>query len=144
MKYIDVQLILPEYYPDQLEKGMYFVEMYGLVQHNPYVHIYELDHIPKDQGAYIQKHGLPVQPYLMMTIDSNPDVPPKVVATPDEIFLSVDEINFASARGYIEILAFDDDEPLLEKKGKDKNGNDIMGVVFYIDHEYDEYEEEED
>jgi hypothetical protein len=143
MKYINVQLILPEYYPDQLEKGMYFVTMDGLVQEHPYVHIYELDHIPRDQGAYIQKHGLPVQPYLMMTIDSNPDVPPKVVATPDEIFLSVDEINFASARGYIEILAFDDDEPLLEKKGKDKNGNDIMGVVFYIDHEYDEYEEED-
>jgi hypothetical protein len=143
MKYINVQLILSEYYPDQLKKGMYFVKMDGLVQEHPYVHIYELDKIPRDQGAYIENHGPPVEPYLMMTIDSNPDVPPKVVATPDEIVLSVDEINFASSRGYIEILAFDNDEPLLEKKGKDIYGNDIMGVVFYIDHEYDEYEDEE-
>jgi hypothetical protein len=58
MKYVNVQLIFPEYHPDQLEKGMYFVSMDGLVQENPYVHIYELDKIPRDQGAYIQKHGL--------------------------------------------------------------------------------------
>ena len=63
MKYSSAQLIFPQYYPDQLEKGMYFVTMEGLVQENPYVHIYELDHIPKDQGKYIEKHGLPVQPH---------------------------------------------------------------------------------
>jgi hypothetical protein len=134
MKYINVQLIFPEYYPDQLEKGMYFVTMEGLVQENPYVHIYELDKIPKDQGAYIQKHGLPVQPHLIMRTSSNPDVAPIIVAYPDQIKkLSVEQMNFCSARGYVEVLAYDDGELVLEKDDS---------VVFYIDQEYDEYEDE--
>lgn len=133
MKYTNVQLIFPEYHPDQLKKGMYFVSMHGLVQEQPYVHIYELDNIPKDQGAYIQKHGLPVQPHLIMRTSSNPDVAPIVVARPDQIKLSVEEMNFCSLRGYVEVLAYDDGELVLEKDDS---------VVFYIDQEYDEYEDE--
>jgi len=133
MKYVNVQLIFPEYHPDQLEKGMYFVSMDGLVQEHPYVHIYELDKIPRDQGAYIQKHGLPVQPHLIMRTSSNPDVAPIIVAYPDQINLSVEEMNFCSARGYVEVLAYSDGELVLEKDDS---------VVFYIDQEYDEYEDE--
>ena len=133
MKYVNVQLIFPEYHPDQLEKGMYFVSMDGLVQENPYVHIYELDKIPRDQGAYIQKHGLPVYPHLIMRTNSNPDVAPIIVAYPDQINLSVEQMNFCSARGYVEVLAYSDGELVLEKDDS---------VVFYIDQEYDEYEDE--
>jgi len=133
MKYVNVQLIFPEYHPDQLEKGMYFVSMDGLVQEHPYVHIYELDKIPRDQGAYIQKHGLPVQPHLIMRTSSNPDVAPIIVAYPDQINLSVEEMNFCSARGYVEVLAYSDGELVLEKDDS---------VVFYIDQEYDDYEDD--
>lgn len=133
MKYVNVQLIFPEYHPDQLKKGMYFVSMHGLVQEQPYVHIYELDKIPKDQGKYIEKHGLPVQPHLIMRTSSNPDVAPIIVAYPDQIKLSVEEMNFCSLRGYVEVLAYDDGELVLEKDDS---------VVFYIDQEYDEYEDE--
>jgi hypothetical protein len=135
MKYTSAQLIFPQYYPDQLEKGMYFVTMHGLVQENPYVHIYELDHIPRDQGAYIEKHGLPVQPHLIMRTSSNPDITPSVVAYPEQIKLSVEEMNFCSARGYVDILTYDDGETVLEKNGD---------IVFYIDEEYDEYEDDEE
>ena len=135
MKYVNVQLIFPEYHPDQLEKGMYFVSMDGLVQEHPYVHIYELDKIPRDQGAYIQKHGLPVQPHLIMRTSSNPDVAPIIVAYPDQINLSVEEMNFCSARGYVEVLAYNNGELVLEKDDS---------VVFYIDQEYDDYEDEID
>jgi hypothetical protein len=133
MKYVNVQLIFPEYHPDQLEKGMYFVSMDGLVQEHPYVHIYELDKIPRDQGAYIQKHGLPVQPHLIMRTSSNPDVAPIIVAYPDQINLSVEQMNFCSARGYVEVLAYSDGELVLEKDDS---------VVFYIDQEYDDYEDD--
>jgi len=133
MKYVNVQLIFPEYHPDQLEKGMYFVSMDGLVQEHPYVHIYELDKIPRDQGAYIQKHGLPVQPHLIMRTSSNPDVAPIIVAYPDQINLSVEEMNFCSARGYVEVLAYNNGELVLEKDDS---------VVFYIDQEYDDYEDD--
>ena len=87
MKYTNVQLIFPEYHPDQLEKGMYFVSMHGLVQDNPYVHIYELDVVPRDQGKYIEKHGLPVRPYLVMSTSTNPDIAPTIVAHPHQIYL---------------------------------------------------------
>jgi hypothetical protein len=109
--------------------------MEGLVQENPYVHIYELDHIPKDQGKYIEKHGLPVQPHLIMRTSTNPDITPSVVAYPEQIKLSVEEMNFCSARGYVDILTYDDGETVLEKNGD---------IVFYIDEEYDEYEDEAD
>ena len=133
MKYVNVQLIFPEYHPDQLEKGMYFVSMDGLVQEHPYVHIYELDKIPRDQGAYIQKHGLPVHPHLIMRTSSNPDVAPIIGAYPDQINISVEQMNFCSARGYVEVLAYSDCELVLEKDDS---------VVFYIDQEYDDYEDD--
>jgi len=129
MKYTSAQLIFPQYYPDQLEKGMYFVTMDGLVQDHPYVHIYELDHIPRDQSAYIEKHGLPVQPHLIMRTSSNPDITPSVVAYPEQIKLSVEEMNFCSARGYVDILTYDDGETVLEKNGD---------IVFYIDDDEDD------
>jgi hypothetical protein len=135
MKYTNVQLIFPEYHPDQLEKGMYFVSMHGLVQDNPYVHIYELDSVPRDQGKYIEKHGLPVRPYLVMNTSTNPDVPPKVVAEPHQIYLSVEQMNYCSARGYVELLTYDDGEPVLEKNGD---------VVFYIDQEFDDIDDDDD
>lgn len=135
MKYTRVQLIFSEYYPEQLEKGMYFVTMHGLVQDNPYVHIYELDKIPRDQDEYIARNRPPVEPYLMMSVSSNPDVPPKVVARPDQIKLTVEEMNFCSARGYVEILTYDDGEPVLEKNGD---------VVFYIDQEFDDFDDDDD
>jgi hypothetical protein len=133
MKYTNVQLIFPEYHPDQIEKGMYFVTMDGLVQEHPYVHIYKLDVVPRDQGKYIEKHGLPVKPHLIMRTSSNPDVPPIIVGYPEQINLSVHQMNYCSSRGYIEILTYDDGEPVLEKNGD---------IVFYIDEEYDDYEEE--
>ena len=49
--------------------------------------------------------------------------------------LSVEEMNFCSARGYVDILTYDDGETVLEKNGD---------VVFYIDEEYDEYEDDEE
>lgn len=129
MKYIDVQLIFPEYRPNQLEVGMYFVEMDGLVQEHPYVHIYELDKVPRNQEDYIKRNGFPVEPHLIMNTSNNPDVVPIIVAYPDQIGLSVQEMNFCSARGYAEVLAYDDGELILEKDNT---------VVFYINEEADD------
>jgi hypothetical protein len=44
-------------------------------------------------------------------------------------------MNFCSARGYVEILTYDDGEPVLEKNGD---------VVFYIDQEFDDFDDDDD
>jgi len=44
-------------------------------------------------------------------------------------------MNFCSARGYVDILTYDDGETVLEKNGD---------IVFYIHEEYDEYEDDQE
>lgn len=126
MGYEPVKLIYNSYQPPQLEVGMLFAMSVTINEHS-YLHLRKLEQLPRDIEEYLQYNGLPVKPYFVRAIDSNPDVPPEVVAYPDQIAyyeqdgqlfdFTIDDMNYISMEdeGYI-ALYFDDEtnEPVLE------------------------------
>lgn len=157
MGYQPVKLIYNSYQPPQLEVGMLFAMSVTINEHS-YLHLRKLEQLPRDIDEYLQHNGLPVKPYFVRAIDSNPDVPPEVVAYPDQIAyyeqdgqlfdFTIDDMNYISMEdeGYI-ALYFDDEtnEPVLE---------DGLVVVTAMDNlwnaedeewtEHDLYEDEDD
>lgn len=135
MEYREIaRLIFSEYYPEEITTDTLFavnVEINGYF----YKHVHKLDKLPRDTKAFLEER-LPVKPYLIIDIDSNPDVPPMIAAHPKQINLSIDEMNYISLRreGLVEILVYEDDEPVLED-GK---------VVIFIGEEFDDWDEEEE
>ncbi len=66
--FIDCKLVLKSYIPEKLEKGMWFVRVkteviYGDKQE--YLHVFELDIVPRDMETYLTYNGYPVKPYLV-------------------------------------------------------------------------------
>lgn len=126
MGYQPVKLIYNSYQPPQLEVGMLFAMDVTINEHS-YLHLRKLEQLPRDIEEYLRYNGLPVKPYFIRAIDSNPDVPPQVVAYPDQIAyyeqdgqlfdFTIDDMNYISMEdeGYI-ALYFDDEtnEPVLE------------------------------
>ncbi len=126
MGYQPVKLIYNSYIPDQIEAGMLFAVSVTVNEHS-YLHVHKLEKLPRNIEKYIQENGYPVKPYLVRAVDSNPDVPPEVVAYPDQIAyyeqynqlydFTVDDMNYICMEddGYIG-LYFDDetDQPVLE------------------------------
>jgi hypothetical protein len=126
MAYQPVKLIYNSYQPSQLEVGMLFAMNVTINEHS-YLHLRKLEKLPRDIEVYLQHNGLPVKPYFIRSIDSNPDVPPEVVGYPDQIAyyeqdgqlfdFTVDDMNYICMEddGYIG-LYFDDetDKPVLE------------------------------
>jgi hypothetical protein len=126
MAYQPVKLIYNSYQPSQLEVGMLFAMDVTINEHS-YLHLRKLEKLPRDIEEYLQHNGLPVKPYFIRSIDSNPDVAPEVVAYPDQIAyyeqdgqlfdFTVDDMNYICMEddGYIG-LYFDDetDKPVLE------------------------------
>ena len=126
MGYQPVKLIYNSYQPSQLEVGMLFAMDVTINEHS-YLHLRKLEKLPRDIEEYLQHNGLPVKPYFIRSIDSNPDVAPEVVAYPDQIAyyeqdgqlfdFTVDDMNYICMEddGYIG-LYFDDetDKPVLE------------------------------
>lgn len=126
MGYQPVKLIYNSYQPPQLEVGMLFAMDVTINDHS-YLHLRKLEQLPRDIEEYLQYNGLPVKPYFIRAIDSNPDVPPEVVAYPDQIAyyeqdgqlfdFTIDDMNYISMEddGYI-ALYFDDEtnKPVLE------------------------------
>lgn len=126
MGYQPVKLIYNSYQPPHLEVGMLFAMNVTINEHS-YLHLRKLEQLPRDIEEYLQYNGLPVKPYFIRAIDSNPDVAPEVVAYPDQIAyyeqdgqlfdFTVDDMNYISMEddGYIG-LYFDDDtnQPVLE------------------------------
>lgn len=126
MAYQPVKLIYNSYQPPQLEVGMLFAMSVTINDHS-YLHLRKLEKLPRDIEEYLQHNGLPVKPYFIRSIDSNPDVAPEVVAYPDQIAyyeqdgqlfdFTVDDMNYICMEddGYIG-LYFDDEtnQPVLE------------------------------
>jgi hypothetical protein len=126
MAYQPVKLIYNSYQPSQLEVGMLFAMNVTINDHS-YLHLRKLEKLPRDIEEYLQHNGLPVKPYFIRSIDSNPDVAPEVVAYPDQIAyyeqdgqlfdFTVDDMNYICMEddGYIG-LYFDDEtnQPVLE------------------------------
>ncbi len=147
MGYQPVKLIYNSYIPDQIEAGMLFAVSVTVNEHS-YLHVHKLEKLPRNIEKYIQENGYPVKPYLVRAIDSNPDMPPQLVAFPDQIAyyeqdgqlfeFTIDDMNYISMNddGYI-ALYFDDEtgEPVLE---------DNLVVVTSMDNLWDEEEEDDD
>jgi hypothetical protein len=126
MGYQPVKLIYNSYQPSQLEVGMMFAVNVTINDYS-YLHLRKLEKLPRDIEEYLQHNGLPVKPYFIRSIDSNPDVPPEVVAYPDQIAyyeqegqlfdFTIDDMNYINLEdeGYI-ALYFDDEtnQPVLE------------------------------
>jgi hypothetical protein len=126
MGYQPVKLIYNSFQPPQLEVGMLFAMNVTINEHS-YLHLRKLEKLPRDIEEYLQHNGLPVKPYFIRSIDSNPDVAPEVVAYPDQIAyyeqdgqlfdFTVDDMNYINIEddGYIG-LYFDDEtnQPVLE------------------------------
>lgn len=147
MGYYPVKLIFNSYMPEKIESGMLFA-MSVTFEETSYLHVHKLEKLPKDVDKYIQENGYPVQPYLVTAIDSNPDVPPKVVATPEQIgwyeqegmlyTFDIDDMNYISMadNGYIGVYMDDETlEPVLE---------DGKVVLTSMDELWAETEEDED
>jgi hypothetical protein len=146
MGYQPVKLIYNSYIPDQIEAGMLFAVSVTVNEHS-YLHVHELEKLPRNIEKYIQENGYPVKPYLVRAVDSNPDMPPQVVAFPNQLAyyeqdgqlfdFTIDDMNYISMNdeGYI-ALYFDDetDQPVLE---------DGLVVVTSMDNVWDEEEEED-
>ncbi len=146
MGYQPVKLIYNSYIPDQIEAGMLFAVSVTVNEHS-YLHVHKLEKLPRNIEKYIQENGYPVKPYLVRAIDSNPDVPPEVVAYPDQIAyyeqynqlydFTVDDMNYICMEddGYIG-LYFDDetDQPVLE---------DGLVVVTSMDNLWDEEDDDD-
>jgi hypothetical protein len=146
MSYQPVKLIYNSYVPDELHVGMLFAVSVTVNEHS-YLHVHELEKLPRNIEKYIEENGYPVKPYLVRAIDSNPDMPPQLVAFPNQLAyyeqdgqlydFTIDDMNYISMNddGYI-ALYFDDetDQPVLE---------DNLVVVTSMDNVWDEEEEED-
>lgn len=126
MGYYPVKLIYNSYVPTELSVGMLFA-MSVTFEDNSYLHVHKLEKLPKDVDQYIQENGYPVQPYLIRAEDSNPDMPPKFLATPEQIgwyeqegmlyTFDIYDMNYISMAhdGYIAMYMDDETlEPVLE------------------------------
>jgi hypothetical protein len=146
MAYQPVKLIYNSYIPDELHVGMLFAASVTINEHS-YLHVHELDKLPRDVDKYIQENGQPVKPYLIRAVDSNPDKAPEVVAYPNQLAyyeqdgqlydFTIDDMNYISMHdeGYI-ALYFDDEtgQPTIE---------DNLVVVTSIDNVWDAEEEDD-
>jgi len=85
--FITAKLLLENYMPDKLEKGMWFKQrikdvIYGRIYE--YDRVFELNHTPMDEESYININGYPVQP-IIMSITANPDEKAIVLAKSEQI-----------------------------------------------------------
>jgi hypothetical protein len=72
------EIVLKSYLPLELEEGMLFVNRIFIGVVEPYVELWELDHIPEDMDEFMTKHGAPVE-LLIIDEDGN------ILATDEEI-----------------------------------------------------------
>jgi hypothetical protein len=113
-----------------------------------YLHVHELDKLPKDTDKYLEENGWPIKPYLIKAIDSNPDVAPVDVATPDQLGwielegllyeFTIDDMNYVSLQdeGYIYVYTDDESDELVLEDGK--------AVMTYIDSAPDDEDDDID
>ncbi len=95
------KLVLKSYMPKHLDKGMLFLTRVG-----KQMEVIELTEVPRDEDAFIQENGYPVEPYVIR--EGNPNLNEmSILADPEEVAwwdegdhsdeyrdIGVDEINF--------------------------------------------------
>ncbi len=145
--YQPTKLVYRSYQPPQLEVGMLFA-VSVTVNGYSYLHVHELDKLPKDTDKYLEENGWPIKPYLIKAIDSNPDVAPVDVATPDQLGwielegllyeFTIDDMNYVSLQdeGYIYVYTDDESDELVLEDGK--------AVMTYIDSAPDDEDDDID
>jgi hypothetical protein len=117
--YKAAKLLLSSYQPDQIEVGMMFA-MSVKINDYSYLHVHKLDKLPRDIDRYITENGYPVKPYIMALEQSNPDLPERILAYPDQIKwinygielfpFEIEDINYImmNHEGYVGIWMEDD------------------------------------
>ena len=127
--YQPTKLIYRSYQPPQLEVGMLFAVSVTVNEYS-YLHVHELDKLPRDIDKYLEENGWPIKPYLIKAIDSNPDVAPVDVATPDQLGwielegllyeFTIDDMNYISMNddGYVYVYTDDETDELVLEDGK--------------------------
>ena len=145
--YQPTKLIYRSYQPPQLEVGMLFAVSVTVNEYS-YLHVHELDKLPRDIDKYLEENGWPIKPYLIKAIDSNPDVAPVVVAYPDQLGwielegllyeFTIDDMNYVSLQdeGYIYVYTDDESDELVLEDGK--------AVMTYIDSAPDDEDDDID
>jgi len=117
--YKAAKLLLSSYQPDQIEVGMMFAMSVTINDHS-YLHVHKLDRLPRDINRYITENGYPVKPYIMALEQSNPDLPERILAYPDQIKwinyghelfpFEIEDINYImmNHEGYVGVWMEDD------------------------------------
>lgn len=126
------KLVLINYQPNELEEGMLFamdVQLRTFDGDFAYLHVHELEKVPKDKDKYIRENGFPVHLYLIAQEQSNPDMSERILASPDQIgfmddgvddellrFITINDINsILMNEGYVMVDADEDGDPILEE-----------------------------
>lgn len=134
--YQPTKLIYKSYQPPQLEVGMLFAVSVTLDDYS-YLHVHELDKLPRDIDKYLEENGWPVKPYLVRAVSSNPDVSPQIVAYPDQLAwveqegllynFTIDDMNYISLNdeGYVYVYMDDETDEVVLEDGK--------AVIVYFD-----------
>lgn len=59
--WISAELVIKNYQPDQLEKGMLFLNILHPGTHKETYEVFSLDKIPRDEEAFIALNGFPIE-----------------------------------------------------------------------------------
>lgn len=141
------KLVFKSYMPKHLNKGMLFLTNIGKE-----IEVIELSTVPRDEKAFIEFNGYPVEPYIIR--EGNPNLnETTILATPEEIGwwdegehsdeyrdISTVEMNFLIEfqDGLVEILISDDnDDEIVPVKYEGK-------VVIRTVNDYEEDDDEDD
>ena len=138
--FIDCKLVLKSYVPEKLEKGMWFVRVkteviYGEKQE--YLHVSELDIVPRDIDTYLTYNGYPVKPYLVYPM-INPDDTEVIAAYPEEIGWwdegdHVDELRDITVKDINNILEWDNSMVQMEILDDEEDEEDGTPIPLLYD-----------
>lgn len=81
MNYITLELVVKNYMPEHIEKGMMFIKGHRANTENEYLEVFVLSYTPisdYDQEQFIANNGYPIELYLI-------DEQGEVLVTPEEI-----------------------------------------------------------
>jgi hypothetical protein len=138
--FIDCKLVLKSYIPEKLEKGMWFVRVKTEVVYGDkteYLHVSELDIVPRDMETYLTYNGYPVKPYLVYPM-INPDDTEVIAAYPEEIGWwdegdHVDELRDITVKDINNILEWDNSMVQIEVLDDEEDEDDGTPIPLLYD-----------
>ena len=144
------ELVVRNYIPNQLEKGMLFLNIIHPGTHKETFEVFSLDRIPRDEERFVSINGYPIEFYIINAED--------VLAEPKEIAwfdlgedfdvlteISLKEINIILNEydGFLEIdideEAYDEEELIIPVIQDDK-----VSIRFYTEDEEEEENNDDD